>query len=37
MGDRYDALLSFGETTAVEPLRAEPADDLEPETVPTGQ
>jgi erythromycin esterase-like protein len=37
MGDRYDALLSFGETTALEPLRAEPADDLEPETAPTGQ
>lgn len=37
MGDRYDALLSFGETTALEPLRAEPADDLEPETAPTDQ
>jgi erythromycin esterase len=37
LGDRYDALLWFGETTALEPLRAEPVDDVEPETVPTGQ
>ncbi len=37
LGDRYDALLWFGETTALEPLRAEPADDMEPETMPTGQ
>jgi erythromycin esterase-like protein len=37
LGDRYDALLWFGETTALEPLRAEPADDPEPETAPTGQ
>jgi erythromycin esterase len=37
LGDRYDALLWFGETTALEPLRSEPIDDPEPETVPTGQ
>jgi erythromycin esterase len=37
LGDRYDALLWFGETTALEPLRAEPVYDVEPETVPTGQ
>ena len=37
LGDRYDALLWFGETTALEPLRAEPADDPEPQTAPTGQ
>jgi erythromycin esterase len=37
LGDRYDALLWFGDTTALQPLRAEPADDLEPETAPTGQ
>ena len=37
LGDRYDALLWFGETAALEPLRAEPADDLEPETAPTGE
>jgi erythromycin esterase-like protein len=37
LGDRYDALLWFGETTALEPLRAEPAEDPEPETAPTGQ
>jgi erythromycin esterase-like protein len=24
LGDRYDALLWFGETTALEPLRSEP-------------
>jgi erythromycin esterase-like protein len=37
LGDRYDALLWFGETTALEPLHAEPTDDVEPETAPTGQ
>ncbi len=37
LGDRYDALLWFGETTALEPLRAEPAEDPEPQTAPTGQ
>lgn len=37
LGDRYDALLWFGETTALEPLHAEPAEDPEPETAPTGQ
>ena len=37
LGDRYDALLWFGETTALEPLRPEPADDPEPETAPTGE
>jgi hypothetical protein len=37
LGDRYDALLWFGETTALQPLRSEPTDDPEPETVPTGE
>ncbi|WP_233159919.1 erythromycin esterase family protein [Pseudonocardia sp. MH-G8] len=37
LGDRYDALLWFGETTALEPLRPEPADDPEPETAPSGE
>jgi erythromycin esterase len=37
LGDRYDALLWFGETTALEPLRPEPVDDPEPETSPTGE
>jgi erythromycin esterase len=37
LGDRYDALLWFGETTALEPLRAEPGDDPEPETAPSGE
>ncbi|WP_219416898.1 erythromycin esterase family protein [Pseudonocardia nigra] len=37
LGDRYDALLWFGETTALEPLRPEPRDDPEPETAPSGE
>jgi erythromycin esterase-like protein len=37
LGDRYDALLWFGDTAAVEPLRSEPRDDPEPETRPSGQ
>ncbi|MBC3194703.1 erythromycin esterase family protein [Pseudonocardia sp. C8] len=36
LGDRYDALLWFGDTTALQPVRAEPADDPEPETRPSG-
>jgi erythromycin esterase-like protein len=37
LGDRYDALLWFGETAALEPLRPEPAADPEPTTVPSGE
>lgn len=37
LGDRYDALLWCGPTTALDPLRAEPRDDPEPETAPTGE
>jgi erythromycin esterase-like protein len=37
LGDRYDALIWFGETTAVEPIRDEPVDDPEPVTAPTGE
>jgi erythromycin esterase len=36
LGDRYDALLWFGDTAPLRPLRPEPADDLEPETAPSG-
>ena len=36
LGDRYDALLWFGDTTALQPLRSEPGDDPEPETSPSG-
>jgi erythromycin esterase-like protein len=37
VGDRYDALLWFGETSALTPLREEPPDDREPETAPFGE
>lgn len=37
VGDRYDALLWFGETTALTPLREEPTEDAEPETAPWGE
>lgn len=37
VGDRYDALLWFGETTALTPLREEPTGDPEPETAPWGE
>jgi erythromycin esterase len=37
LGERYDAMLWFGETSALEPLRAEPPDDPEPETAPSGE
>jgi erythromycin esterase len=36
LGDRYDAMLWFGPTSGVRPLRDEPLDDPEPETAPTG-
>lgn len=36
LGDRYDALLWFDETTAVRPLHTNAVDVLEPETYPTG-
>lgn len=36
LGDRYDALLWFGDTTAVAPLRDEPRDDPEPGTARSG-
>jgi erythromycin esterase len=36
LGDRYDALLWFDETTAVRPLHSHTVDVLEPETYPTG-
>ena len=37
VGDRYDALLWFGETRALTSLREEPAGDVEPETAPFGE
>jgi erythromycin esterase len=37
LGDRYDALLWFGATTPLQPLRAEPAADPEPQTAPGGE
>jgi erythromycin esterase len=37
LGDRYDAMLWFGPTEAIEPLRPEPVDDPEPETAPFGK
>ncbi|HYH33052.1 MAG TPA: erythromycin esterase family protein [Pseudonocardia sp.] len=37
LGERYDALLCLGETTALQPLRDEPCDDPEPETTPSGE
>lgn len=37
LGDRYDAMLWFGDTSALTPLRPEPTDDPEPETAPWGQ
>jgi len=36
MGDRYDALLWFGETRALDPIVAEHVGDREPETFPSG-
>lgn len=36
LGDRYDAFVFFGETTALTPMRPEPAGDPEPETAPWG-
>jgi len=37
VGDRYDALMWFGETTALTPLREEPGGDPEPATAPWGE
>jgi erythromycin esterase len=37
LGDRYDALIWCGDTTALEPVRGEPPDDPEPETAPSGE
>ncbi|WP_433507947.1 erythromycin esterase family protein [Pseudonocardia halophobica] len=37
LGDRYDALIWCGDTSALEPVRPEPPDDPEPETAPSGE
>jgi erythromycin esterase len=37
LGDRYDAMIWLGGTSAVTPLRDEPAEDAEPETFPFGE